>query len=82
MSVGWERPDIILRLEMRGEDFTIRYGENENSLNELGKADGALINPEAVGCMCGTLVGMYASGNGMDCDAVAAFDWFCCRESR
>lgn len=82
MSASWERPDIILQLEMRGEDFTIRYGENENSLNELGKADGSLINPEAVGCMCGTLVGMYASGNGMDCDAVAAFDWFCCRESR
>ena len=63
---------------MHNEDFTIRYGESEENLKELCKVDGSLINPEKVGCMCGTMLGMYATGNGEDSENVAAFDWFQC----
>lgn len=72
----WDAEDIVLKLNMKGEDFTVYYGESEDQLKELCKVDGALINPEKVGCMCGTLLGMYATGNGTDCDNCAAFDWF------
>ena len=61
---------------MHNEDFIIRYGESENSLKELYRFDGSLINPEKVGCMCGTLLGMYATGNGTDINNWASFDWF------
>ena len=38
--------------------------------------DGGLINPESVGGMIGTMLGMYASGNGEASENEAAFDWF------
>lgn len=75
-SAPWDKEDIVLKLDMKGEDFTVLIGENENQLEEFCKVDGALINPEKVGCMCGTLLGMYATGNGVDYDNYAAFDWF------
>lgn len=75
-EVNWDNADIVLQLDIKGEDFTISYGSDESDLKELCKADGHLINPEKVGCMTGTLIGMYASGNGVDVDNVAEFDWF------
>ena len=54
----------------------IRYGESEAELQELCEINGALINPEKVGCMCGTMLGMYATGNGVDSEKTAEFDWF------
>ncbi len=75
-SAPYDKEDIVLQLEMHGEDFTVRFGENESELKELCKVDGHIINPEIVGCMTGTLVGMYATGNGTDIDNSAKFDWF------
>ena len=75
-SVRWDDADVVLQIELRGERFTFRYGRSLDSLTELCVADGALINPEKVGCMAGTMLGMFASGNGTDSDNVAAFDWF------
>lgn len=72
----WDAADIVLQIDMDGEDFTVRYGADQNTLQELCKADGKLINPEKVGCMSGTMVGMYATGNGVDSDNTASFDWF------
>ena len=72
----WEGADVVLRLEMRGEDFTAYYGESEDALTVLCKASGADINPEKVGCMVGTMVGMFATGNGVDSENRAEFDWF------
>ena len=79
-SVPWEQEEIILQIEMKGEDFVIRYGEKEGTLQMLCKMDGSVINPEKVGCMCGTLLGMYATGNGEDSENMAEFDWFSYRE--
>jgi alpha-N-arabinofuranosidase len=38
--------------------------------------DARNINPEVVGGMVGTLLGMYASSNGIKSENSAAFDWF------
>ncbi len=75
-EVGWEENDIVLQVEMRQEQFIIRYGSLRESLKELCTVDGNLINPEKVGCMTGTLVGMFASGNGTESENAAEFDWF------
>lgn len=77
-TVEYDKDTIVLQIEMHNEDFTIRYGESEENLKELCKADGSLINPEKVGCMCGTVLGMYATGNEEDSENTAAFDWFRC----
>ena len=71
-----EKPDIVLQMEMDGERFIIRYGESRASLQELAVVDGSLMNPEKVGCMVGTMIGVYATGNGRDIENEAAFSWF------
>lgn len=75
-SVEWDKEEIVLQAELDHEKFIFRYGQDENNLKELMVADGNLINPEKVGCMVGTILGMYATGNGALADNQAAFDWF------
>lgn len=68
---------IILKLSARGQRYTFYYaeGEQENDFL-LAEADGRLINPEIIGCMIGTCLGMFASANGHKSENWAAFDWF------
>ena len=75
-EVPWEAEEIVLQYEIEGERFAVRYGETKEDLKELCIADGELINPEKVGCMTGTMIGMYATGNGEDCETWAQFGWF------
>lgn len=72
----WSDSNIVLQIKMEGEKFTVSYGATKDALKELIVADGRIINPEKVGCMTGTLLGMYATGNGTESDNKAAFDWF------
>lgn len=72
----WNESDVVLQLEMKHEAFTVRYGQSKETLKVLVVVDGKLINPEKVGCMTGTLIGMFASGNGVESQNCAAFDWF------
>jgi alpha-N-arabinofuranosidase len=62
-------------MELIENDYIFRYGPDEQHLTELGRADGALINPEKVGCMVGEMLGMFASANGEKSENSAAFDW-------
>ena len=75
-SAAWDQPEIILQIKMEHEKFTVSYGETKETLQELCVADGRKINPEKVGCMCGTMLGMFATGNGTDSENQAEFDWF------
>lgn len=75
-EVLWEAEEIVLQLRMEGERFAVGYGETKENLKELCVADGARINPEKVGCMTGTMIGLFASGNGEECEDWAEFDWF------
>jgi alpha-N-arabinofuranosidase len=72
----WDKADIVLQIEMKHEQFTVRYGSSEDDLMVLAIADGKEINPEKVGCMTGTIIGMFASGNGTESSNFAAFDFF------
>lgn len=77
----WKEKEIVLEIEMEGEMFTFRYGTSKEEMHVLCTADGGMINPEKVGCMTGTVMGMFASGNGADSENQAEFDWFTCVES-
>lgn len=72
----YDDENIVIQVDIQAEEFTISYGKDENSLTKLCIVDGGIINPEKVGCMTGTLIGMYATGNGKDVDNSAQFDWF------
>ncbi len=75
-SVECDAKDIVLQVELNRQKWSIKYGADTTNLKELATVDGRLINPEKVGCMCGTMLGMFASGNGTDVDNSAKFDWF------
>lgn len=69
--------EILLTLKARGQDYCFYYqvdGEKEKEL--YLHADGKKINPEEFGGMTGTMVGMFATGNGTDSNNFAAFDIF------
>lgn len=51
---------------MHNEDFIIRYGESENSRKNCIDLMVPLLIQKKLDCMCGTLLGMYATGNGTD----------------
>ncbi len=76
----WDKPEIVLQIRMENEKFTVSYGDSRENLTELCAADGGRINPEKVGCMVGTMIGMYATGNGTDSGNRAEFDWYCLEE--
>ena len=75
-SVECEEKDIILQVELNRQRWSVKYGKDSANLNELTVVDGSLINPEKVGCMCGTMLGMFATGNGTNVNNEAKFDWF------
>ena len=74
-SVPWEREEIVLETELDENRYIFRCGAEENGLIELACADGAVINPEKVGCMVGEVIGLYASGNGEKSSNSALFCW-------
>ena len=67
--------EIILEMELDENRYVFRYGADEKDLAELACADGAVINPEKVGCMVGEMLGLYASGNGGKSENSALFCW-------
>ena len=75
-ETAWNEKEIVLQIKMEHEKFTISYGKTKEKLAKLCIVDGRRINPEIVGCMVGTIVGMYATGNGVDSENFAEFDWF------
>ena len=71
----WEQDAVVLEMALIDNDYRFCFGPDEKHLTELGCADGALINPEKVGCMVGEMLGVFASGNGVDSENAAQFDW-------
>ena len=72
----WASADIVLRIAMDGEDWKLFIGSSEDDLKEFCTFDGHILNPEKVGCMTGTMIGMYATGNGNDSQNKAEFSFF------
>lgn len=71
----WNDEEIVLEMELNENDYCFRFGPDEQHLTELACVDGALINPEKVGCMVGEVLGLYASANGSASENSAVFAW-------
>lgn len=73
----WDKEEVVIVMKAYGNDYNFYLGTSKEDLVPLYEhADGKIINPEKVGGMVGTMVGIFASGNGVDSDNAAAFDWF------
>ena len=68
---------LTIRVETRRQENRIFYREGDGEEKAFDTiADGAEINPEEVGGMIGTMIGMYATANGEQSENAAAFDFF------
>lgn len=68
---------LVLRLEAKGQNYDFYYGTDEEHLEPFFlHADAKVINPEEVGGMTGTVMGMFATANGEESENAAFFDWF------
>jgi len=66
----------ILKLQAIGQDYHFLQGDDLEHLHSFYMhADGKIINPEEVGGMVGTMLGMFATGNGVESANWALFDW-------
>lgn len=69
--------ELVLEIVQRGQSVDFSFGEDEHSLILLaGDVDCRAINPEKVGGMIGTCIGLFATANGEVSDNRASFDWF------
>ena len=69
--------ELILGFNANHEKYDFVYGTDLEQMKCLAEnVDCGRINPEKVGCMAGTLIGMFATANGKESDNVAEFDWF------
>lgn len=69
--------DVVLEICQNSQSIDFSFGSDEQSLQLLaGQVDGRVINPEKVGGMIGTCMGMFATCNGGTSDNLASFDWF------
>ncbi len=65
------------RSARNAQSIDFLFGPDEQSLRLLaGGVDGRVINPEKVGGMIGTCLGMFATANGEESSNTAGFDWF------
>ncbi len=74
-EVPWSEESIVLEMELCDNEYIFRFGADERQLTELARADGAVINPEKVGCMVGEMLGLFAGGNGENSENRALFAW-------
>lgn len=72
----WNADSIVLELHLEGNRYTASYGADKDHLSVLAEVDAYALNPEKVGCMVGTMIGPFATGNGESVDNAASFGWF------
>lgn len=71
----WEDGEVVLEAELHENEYSFRFGPDEQHTHELARADGAAINPEKVGCMVGEVLGLFASANSTHSENSARFLW-------
>lgn len=75
-EADWSEDSVVLQLDLDGNRCTASFGTDEEHLTVLDVADLLVINPEKVGCMVGTMLGVFATGNGETVENSASFDYF------
>jgi xylan 1,4-beta-xylosidase len=76
-SEAIETSNLHLRITAEGILYTFSYaGEGEKWKTLVEKEDARFLGMAGAGRFTGTLTGMYASSNGIECNNHADFDWF------
>ncbi len=75
-SVLWDDADVDIRMVAHGLEYSFYYGKNGEWHPLAENMSGRAIHPEKISGLIGTMLGMFATGNGVDSDNEASFDWF------
>lgn len=68
--------DIIFGVKVKRQNVECYFGKTKENLTHLCDVDARKINPEFIGGIAGTMIGMFATGNGVESSNYAEFDWF------
>ena len=74
-QIYWDHPDVVFAFRIRCQACEVLCGKTEQNLQPLCTVDLKRINPPQIGGLTGTLIGLFASGNGSKSDHEAVFDW-------
>ena len=75
-EIPWEKEEAVLRICAREQEYTLSALDADGKETILATVNGGFLGSETSGGFVGAYIGMFASGNGKDYDAYAAFDWF------
>jgi len=75
--VPYTNDNVVLHITGDGIRAQFSYGQSEDKLHPIGpKVDFSIMSIEVPKGFNGPYVGMYATSNGYQSKAIAAFDWF------
>lgn len=75
-SVKWNRKATWMRAVMRYQELLFEISEDGVFWLSVGDyIDGSVLSRQTAGGYTGTVLGLYASGNGKESDRYADFDW-------
>ena len=70
-------PDHIMAIQAVGQDLSFYVEDMDGHIFPVAEhIHGGFMGSESAGGFIGTYIGMFASGNGVESDREAAFDWF------
>jgi alpha-N-arabinofuranosidase len=75
----FEENEIVLKIVI-GREVLFYYGENEENMNLLLKLEKRKTESEKIGCLGGTIIGMFANSVNTDSKNKAIFRWFSMEE--
>lgn len=75
-EILWNREEAMLTITAKEQQFELSAEDPDGHRTVLADVDGGFLGSETAGGYEGAYIGMFASGNGIDYDEYAAFDWF------
>lgn len=67
---------VKLRIEGEKDKFIFSYSQGNGEFKVIDSASSQYLSSETVGGYTGVYVGLYATGNGHECQATADYNWF------
>jgi alpha-N-arabinofuranosidase len=75
-EIPWEGAETTFTIQACEQNFSFFAAAKDKETTFLGETDGGFLGSETAGDFVGAYIGMFATGNGIDNEEYAAFDWF------
>ncbi|MEI8086472.1 MAG: glycoside hydrolase family 43 protein [Paludibacter sp.] len=71
------KPGLVsLRIKGDKKNYSFQYSQNNEPFQTVGKLNIQFLSAEVTGGYNGVVLGLYATGNGVESTSSAAYDWF------